>query len=253
MIIIGTRAKAAARRREAPIGDAVFYRSEWMEHGRDTQLAPNVILVEQPPNATLVSHFHQTNQFQLFVEGSGTIGPHVIKPCMIHYAGAFTGYGPLVAGPRGIKYLTLRPAWDSGFIPSTDRQRMLRGPKRHAESEIFAPLAARTADVAGNESTVRPLIPTGPDGLGATLICLGADTPLRIVHAPGSRGQFIVVLQGSVQYGETELGLWESLYVHEDEPPLQLRAGAQGAEVVAMHMPKMEPAYDPGSSLPQAE
>jgi hypothetical protein len=36
---------------------------------------------------------------------------------VVHYAGAFTGYGPLIAGPQGITYFTLRPVCESGFIP----------------------------------------------------------------------------------------------------------------------------------------
>lgn len=246
MILLGTRENATPRRRAVLIGDAIFYRSEWMEHGRDTQLSPNVILVEQPANSILVPHFHQTNQFQLFVEGSGTIGPHALEPYLVHYAGAFTGYGPLEAGPQGIKYLTLRPTWDSGFIPIIDRQRMLRGPKRHAESEIFTSSMSRTVGETATERSVRSLIFPGPDGLGATLTHVDADAPLRIVRATASQGQFVVVLEGSVRYGKTELEAWESLFVDEDESPLELRAGSRGAAVVAMHVPRMERAYVPG-------
>ncbi len=248
MILVGTRDNAAARRRKVPIGDAIFYRSEWMEHGRDPQRAPNVILVEQPPNATLVAHFHQTNQFQLFVEGSGTLGPHAIEPYLVHYAGAFTGYGPLVAGPRGIKYLTLRAGWDSGFIPISERGRMQRGPKRHAESAVFSSSMPGPASEARNGSGSRALIPMGAGGLGATFTQLGADAPWRITGDPASQGQFVVVLEGALHYGDTELGMWASLFVSADEPPLQLMAGARGATVVAMHMPRMEAQYGLGSS-----
>ena len=248
MILVGTRDNAAARRRQVPIGNAIFYRSEWIDHGRDPQWAPNVILVEQPPNATLVAHFHQTNQFQMFVEGSGTLGPHVIEPYLVHYAGAFTGYGPLVAGPRGIKYFTLRAGWDSGFIPISERERMQRGPKRHAESAVFSSSVPGPASETRNGWGSRALIPMESDGLGATFTQLGADEPWRITGNPSSQGQFVVVLEGSLHYDETELGIWANLFVSADEAPLQLTAGARGATVVAMHMPPMEAQYGLGSS-----
>jgi hypothetical protein len=161
----------------------------------------------------------------------------------VHYAGAFTGYGPLVAGPNGIKYLTLRAGWDSGFIPISERERMLRGPKRHAESEIFTSSKQQAADGAGNPPTVRPLITFGSDGLGATFASLGADAPFHVAGVSGSLGQFVVVVEGSMHYGDIELGVWESLFVSGDEPPLSLRAGADGTGVVAMHMPRVEAAY----------
>jgi hypothetical protein len=109
MISIGTRQHGAARRRPIDVRGDCYHKGEWMESGDDPVLSPTVFLIEQPPNATLVPHFHRQNQFQLFVDGGGTLGKHAVETVTVHYAGAYTGYGPLISGNQGIKYFTIRP------------------------------------------------------------------------------------------------------------------------------------------------
>src|SRR5678816_3651970 len=93
-----------------------YIKSEWMANvtggSGDAELSPTVFLVEQAPNVSLRTHFHRQNQFQIFVRGSGTIGRHPLGPLMVHYAGAYSGYGPLVAGPEGLAYFTLRTVFE---------------------------------------------------------------------------------------------------------------------------------------------
>ena len=95
-----------------------------MQGGRGPGLSPTVFLVEQPPNSVLAPHFHAQNQFQVVKDGSGTLGPHAVGPGSVHYAGAFTGYGPLVAGPAGLSYFTIRAVYETGanFLPARARQ-----------------------------------------------------------------------------------------------------------------------------------
>ena len=79
MISIGTRQHGAARRRPIDVRGDCYHKGEWMESGDDPVLSPTVFLIEQPPNATLVPHFHRQNQFQLFVDGGGTLGKHAVE------------------------------------------------------------------------------------------------------------------------------------------------------------------------------
>ena len=134
MITLGTQAHAQARRRAIPVAESVFYKGEWMESGEDPWLSPTVFLAEQPPNYTLETHFHRQNQFQLVVEGSATLGRETLAPVTVHYAGAYTGYGPLISGPEGVKYFTIRPVFDTGLIPASQaREKMIPGPKPHPQ------------------------------------------------------------------------------------------------------------------------
>ena len=58
---------------------------------------PQGFLVIQPPGAVTPAHFHEPNQFQVFVEGDGRIGAHPVTPLTVQYANGHTPYGPIVA------------------------------------------------------------------------------------------------------------------------------------------------------------
>ena len=63
---------------------------------------PQGFLVEQPPGSITLPHFHETNQFQVFVDGSGHMGKHAAEPLTVQYANGHTPYGPIVAGDAGV-------------------------------------------------------------------------------------------------------------------------------------------------------
>ena len=243
MIGLGTRRNGELRRRPIPVLDATYFKAEWMESGTDPQLSPTVSLIEQPPEAVLVPHFHRQNQFQLFVEGGGFIGSTVLAPLTIHYAGAFTGYGPVVAGPQGVKYFTMRAVCESGLVPISEaREKMVRGPKRHAQA---GPLSVATpSELRALESmTTQPAIPMADDGLGAEIIrCPRAGT-LAVSRHPASEGLFVVVLAGALEHDGVELTPWESLFVTTANPLPRLTAGKDGVEVVVLHAPRKAAAY----------
>lgn len=110
-----------------------FHKGEWMESGQDPRLSPTVFLVEQPANTTLKTHFHGENQFQVFVRGSGSIGRETISPMTVHYAGAYTGYGPLLSGPEGLFYFTIRAV----FRPAPRARSRKWCAARNATASVF--------------------------------------------------------------------------------------------------------------------
>lgn len=242
MISFGRKSLADVRRRAIPVVNDTFHKGEWMETGTDPRLSPTVFLAEQPPNCELLTHFHRQNQFQLFVEGTGSLGRDTVGPVTVHYAGAYTGYGPLLSGEAGLKYFTIRSVFDTGFIPATEaREKMVRGPKRHAQASLGEPWsAARLAKL--QEVQVAWAMPEDR-GLGAVHLRLppGASIPLESIAA--SSGQFVFVLAGSAAVAGTELAPWESGFATADERAVSVVAGESGAELVALHMPVTEPAY----------
>lgn len=251
MIVIGTRAHGQQRRRPIAVMDDTFHKSEWLESGDDPVLSPTSFLVEQPPNTTLVPHFHRQNQFQVFVAGGGHIGRAPLGPVTVHYAGAYTGYGPLVAGDEGIRYFTIRPVCESGFVRADDRDKMRRGPKRHAVSPQVARL---TPDALAGlaEARVDELIPPGPDGLGASALSIGRDGLCTIDHLPASQGLFVIVIGGSLRHAAQTLGEWEQLFVSADTVPPPLQAGPDGLQCLVLHTPPRDPAYAPDASASAA-
>ncbi|MES2227321.1 MAG: hypothetical protein V4540_06090 [Pseudomonadota bacterium] len=237
MIVVGTRAHGERRRRALSSFGVDFHKSEWMEAGDDPALSPTIFLVEQPPNCSVPTHFHRQNQFQLFVHGGGSVGPQALQPVTVHYAGAYTGYGPLVSGPEGIHYFTIRPVCESGAIPIEEaREKMVRGPKRHMQA---GPVDCASSDVlsALREAQVEDVIPAAEDGLGARVHRLPPGGRLDATVPSATAGTFVVVLSGTLLHGNIELGQWESLFVTSDEAFPDLRAGRQGGQAILLFMP----------------
>ena len=53
-----------------------------------TTTSPMAYLVEQAANSSVEAHFHQVDQFQIFMGGSGHIGTHSLAGVTVHYSGA---------------------------------------------------------------------------------------------------------------------------------------------------------------------
>jgi hypothetical protein len=242
MIVHGSASNAQLRRRQIDVGSDIYHKSEWLESGQDPLLSPTIFLVEQPPNTHLPGHFHGENQFQVFVRGAGRIGTHAIGPISVHYAGAYTGYGPLIAGPEGVFYFTIRAVYEAGMMRATDVSKMVRGPKRQCVSEQMTPVEpaalARLLRVEAED-----LISMQPDGIGARVLRLPPDEEASGVDPASGGGQFYIVLGGELLHGGKTLQHWESLFVSHDEQAVSLKAGRDGLEVLCMQMARKDPVY----------
>mgnify|MGYP007000427639 len=53
---------------------------------------PQGFLVEQPSNSVTPPHFHDYEQYQVFVDGGARLGKHVASPLSLHYARGHTPY-----------------------------------------------------------------------------------------------------------------------------------------------------------------
>ena len=244
MIFVGTEALRQQKRRALRLPNGVEYmRGEYMESPRELPLLPQSFLVEQPANSTILSHFHRQNQFQVVVGGSGSIGRHALQPVSVHYAGAYTGYGPLLAGPEGLDYMTLRPQYDPGanFLPEA-RATLAQGPKRHWTSDALQPMAAGTLRALA-EVRVTEVLALQDDGLAVIRYALPPSAVCPTLAPAGSAGQFLLVIAGALEHGGALLGVRENLFISADEPAYALQAGAAGAEVLLLRYPLRDPAY----------
>lgn len=243
MTRVGTRSHGASKRRAITAMGVHVHKSEWMESGDDPLRSPTISLIEQAPHSTLGTHFHRQNQFQLFVHGGGRIGRETLAPLTVHYAGAYTGYGPLVAGNEGIHYFTIRPVCEAGAIPVEQaREQMVRGPKRHAQA---GPVACTPAEALAALRTAHSeeVIAVAEDGLGARVHQL---PPLAYLHpaVPAATDcSFAVVLGGTVLHDGQMLQRWESIAWWSDETPPALQAGPYGAELILLFTPPKAQAY----------
>jgi hypothetical protein len=240
---LGTRRHGEMKRRAITAMGVAFHKGEWMDSGDDPLRSPTISLIEQAPDSTLGTHFHRQNQWQLFVHGGGALGRDALAPLTIHYAGAYTGYGPLVAGPQGIHYFTIRPVCEAGAIPAEQaREQMVRGPKRHAQAgPIQSATPAQLAHL--QQPSSQDLIAPAADGLGARLHQLPPGTVLHPDIPAATDCSFAVVLGGSLVGAEQPLQRWDSLAWWADEPTPTLQAGPEGAEVILLFTPPKEQVY----------
>lgn len=197
---------------------------------------PQAFLVEQTPNWSLTPHFHEEHQFQVFVQGTGSLGNTPVHLHDVHYASPHTGYGPLKSGEQGISYLTLRAVGDTGawYLPES-RERNLRIPKvsAHASATVL-PCAALLALTAPRTEV---LIQTRESGLAAWLLHLG---PKQTLPPPADAelggGRFWVVTQGTLSVGDTEIPppgvVWVGAQDH-----LDIVAGPQGLTLQVLQFP----------------
>ena len=191
--------------------------------------SPNAYLVCQEPGALLHPHFHQADQFQVFVAGTGRIGTHAVAAVTVHLAAAHSPYGPVVAGPDGLQYLTLRHQWDPGaqWMPDeAPRLRSIRGRvhRTHTSERIDAHAAVlpageacRVTSVVQDNRAAAWVVDLGPEA------CWRQDTPAD---------SFIYMLAGTAETHGTTLAPEACLFASRDEGAIRLAAGPAGARVL---------------------
>ena len=233
------------RRPDRPDGN---FRTQFMGADRHkgekpdlTQASPIAYLVEQGPRHELRAHFHEADQFQIFVNGNGRIGGHGAAPGMGHFVGPFSGYGPIVGGEEGVAYMTLRNTWDPGaqFLPeSLERIRAKRSSRREVTFQVPAPVD----DVelgSLREMSVLPLIVPQPDGLTASSYVLPPGACATGPDAAEGGGQFWLVMAGQMLDPEQgrPLQRLSMAFVRPDDPPYVAKAGSGGLHVVLLQFP----------------
>ena len=234
MIRAGTHAQSLANRRHLRLENGTTYwKSDFILSAEADRPSPQAFLIEQDPDTEILPHFHQQDQFQVVVGGEGTLGRHRVAPVSVHYAGRYTGYGPIRAGARGVHYFSLRPvttakAW---FLPES-RAQMLDVPRRHLLGAPAAPTAGAPVEAATDA-----LIALQPDGIAAWRCRVPAG---RILEAPAAEvpaERFYVVTAGSLRRDGEDLPSPAVLFATADEAPLAGTAGAAGLELLVLQFP----------------
>jgi hypothetical protein len=200
-------------------------------------------LVEKEAAAIVHPHFHQADQYQVVVQGSGRLGLHDIASVAVHYTDAYSAYGPIVAAEEGVAWFTLRNAWDPGarYMPEHRRQlREARAKYQHREAACgpLPPLA--DADLAALTTvTEQAVIAEAPDGLGTWRYTVPpAGSVTGPVPSTGG-GQFWLISAGSAAVaGGALLPPQSCVFVGPDDGAATLTAGAAGADLICMQFPK---------------
>jgi len=237
MIRIGTLEDSRRNRRKHTLANGTgYFKSELISSEFDVPLGPHAFLVEQDADSVILPHFHVENEFQVVVQGGGSFGRHPVAPLTVHYAGAYTGYGPITAAGEGLWYFTLRANMEHGaqFLPEA-RDKMPRGaPKRHLLGTSAA--GADCASLAA--ASVQTVIEPQTDGIAAWMLRIPSGTASKAPAHPGGKGRFYLVCSGTLRWEGAELGRWANVFVSAHEEPVELLAGEHGAEVLAMQYPE---------------
>jgi hypothetical protein len=227
MLVATTDAARPLRRHYVLPNGTGYHRSNFI--GRDAAVAsdgPTCYLVEQEPSSTIQAHFHRANQFQVIVSGRGKLGREPVSALAVHYAGAYTPYGPIVSEADGIHYFTIRDAFDPGarWMPDM-RAQLPKVARRH--------LMSQPLDMTSEDPEVMLLGPD-PDGLAAVFMRLRPDER-KLGHAPSDGGgQFYLLLAGSLHHNGRKLTPYASIHVGRDEPVTELAAGSEGAAILML-------------------
>ncbi len=233
---------ALATRRRAVSAGAGFWHTTFIGANRyrpdaapppaPDAIYPVAFLVEQDAGAIVGAHFHQADQFQVMLRGGGRLGTHDAGPIAVHFAGAFSAYGPIRAGAEGLHYFTLRNGWDPGARYMPGARADLPRSRRHRMA-LAGPLPERSGEAIGRETVLGP----EPDGLATWRWRLSEGAQLDGPDPADGRGQFWLVLAGALWRGET-LGPRSCVFVGPEEPGLIGTAGAGGLDVLAMQFPR---------------
>lgn len=239
MLLVKTMEEARPSRHRGELHNGTrYWRSDYFGASKSEFDLPQAFYIEQSPGSVVPPHFHVVNQFQVVMDGGGTLGRHHLRPIAVHYSGENTGYGPIIAEPQGLCYFTLRPNVDSGaqFFPEARGKIKYTPNRRNVIGGEIEPISS-PALAAMEAPDCRPLIEGYDDGLAAWLVRLGAEGESVAPRTDGGGGQYVVVTGGALRHGETLLPERSCLFLSADEPALGLSAGAQGLEALVLQYP----------------
>lgn len=225
---------------------SIYARTNYMGSDLSDRDTPQALLVEQSGRSVIPAHFHGIDQFQVVVRGDAMLGKHPLKPVSVHFAAAYTGYGPIEAGDDGVFYFTLRAQSEPGafFFPE-GRQFQKPGPKRNITEAVD--LHSAQADMAKRQGeTLTPIIPQEAGALAAWVLRLGPGAAFKGPDPASGGGQYYVVMTGALERAGATYDKWSCLFVEPPEPPLTLAAGADGLEALVLQFPY----WEKGTTLP---
>ena len=202
---------------------------------------PQGFLVIQPPGAVTPAHFHEPNQFQVFVEGDGRIGAYPTTPLTVQYANGHTPYGPIVAFASGVKYFTLRQRWDAGakYLPAS-REKLVKGNQR---TRVKGGLSATADDdrAARQGQLIETVFPMEADGLAGWLYRLGPGHTCTLPEPADGGGQYLLVAGGAMIVSGAELARHSVAFVSPEEKAFRVVASQAGLDLLVLQFPILAP------------
>ncbi|MDX2155068.1 MAG: hypothetical protein SFW09_01045 [Hyphomicrobiaceae bacterium] len=260
MLIVTSRAEAKARSRQVHVNGRDYTIDEYVGSApkRGHYVAgneanddgrPQGFLVHKPANAVTPAHFHEPNQFQVFVGGSGRMGAFPAAPLTVQYANGHTPYGPIVASDEGVMYFTLRQRWDPGakYLPAS--RDLLRKGNQRTRIKGGIGVAEPAERLARTATTIETVMPPEADGLAAWMWRLAPGGEAALPGPADTGGQYLIVAGGTLRSGGVSLDHLSTVFVTPEEPAYTARAGTDGLDLLVLQFPRARDTLAGGSSV----
>ena len=150
---------------------------------------PQATMSDLNPGESILPHFHGVSMFQLFVDGSGTIGNRgqELKALTIQFKDHHTAYGPIVAGPNGLSFVALRIFTGNSepvYLDKPGYRERLRPSKRRNVTTDPVIFSVDPVMEHREQAQWETLLEDPADGMRAQVVRLGAG---KAVQGPDPR------------------------------------------------------------------
>ncbi len=205
---------------------------------QDVEDHPQAFLIEMDAHARIGMHFHQVDQFQVLLAGSGSLAGNPAPLVALHYVDRQTVNGPVDSGPYGLSIFTMRLKCDPG---ATHQHQQTDGvfATRHSRKRYLAATSISLSTEPVLQSRMDVVLDTllggDADGMGAYLLRLGADMSTIGPDPRLTGGQFYLVLNGSMVLDGANYPAWSTINLSASEAPLTVRAGPAGLETLVLN------------------
>ena len=204
---------------------------------------PQSLMTQMSADETILPHFHGVAQFQIFPNGSGTMGKNEVRPLMLQWKDHHTAYGPLVAGPHGLTFISLRNrTGDSApvYLSKPGYREKLKPSKRRNWMSSHIALSTRPVLQFRKEISWEPVFDPEKiaDELSARLVRLGGGMSTPGPDPKIGGGYYLFVANGSLQLNGETLPQWSMVYVEPGETAFEIEAGRHGLEALVMQFPR---------------
>jgi len=182
----------------------------------------------------IAPHFHQVRQFQVLLSGDcAAIGKYPVGPFDFHYADPSSPYGPFMAGPGGVRFLTLRPRGDRGihYMPGSKAKMRAR-----AGRNIVVSLPSYEGKLGSDT-----LLPEHEDGLTAARLGIAPGAKVLSPQTSSGGGQYLVVNDGTLIIGGQPLPRESVVWLDRADGPQELTSATDGAVVLVLQFPVAPP------------
>jgi rubredoxin len=223
------------------------WRTDFIKRPEDKTIdTPMAFLAEATPHRLLRTHFHTVDQFQVMYNGYGTLGKHPATRGAVHFSRAYTPYGPISYGDKGLGFITLRAHRDPGaqYLPEA-RDVLEKVAKRTPWQTTVMPDFDLDPGERGVAMKALDGLEGHDDGLGGWSVKMTAGAKAYAPDPSRGDGQYIIVMNGGIVHeGKVRKDL-TVIWVARNEGPFELVAGPEGLEALVLNFPV------PGGGIPE--